>query len=488
MAVTPRFNADIGADIKDFIRKAATVDKTIKDMASGVIIDIGANISNFMSRAATVDNRMEELNRVAEIRIDGDISNLQNAIAEANAGLAGLNNDSTININGNSSNFDNAANSVNKQTNKLSRRITEAQIGADIGSFENKMVEVMRSLTDAGDTVTPRIEADITQFTREIMNVQDRMREIARSTANPEVEANIAGFMAQMLAVQAQLDIVTREHDIDIRADTGGAQARIAALWLQIKGLTTRDFVASISARWQNYQAVMGAMASFSRNFGEIVGMTARGIAIAISPTIVPVLASVVGLLGQLGPMLGVIAGSSFALLTSFGAAGLGAAGFAAVAIPSIKGVIDTAGELKDIEEKLAEADTWEERNKLMKEQSAILNGMSKAQAGAGDALNAFKDNYAALVKDMETPVLNVFTSALTGVTGILDLARPMIENVTASVQNLMDSFNANLEAADVKDFFNFLSTSAGPALDTIVSAIGNFTGHADRTINQSLY
>lgn len=476
MAIAPKFNAIIDADISKFMKKAATVNKTIQKMASEVIVDIGANITDFMANATTVEREIENLDRGTEVTIRGDVSNLQQAIAEANAGLAGLNNDTTININGNNSNFNNAVQNVNRQTNTLSRRITEAQIGADISSFEDRMVEVTRALADADDTVTPRIEADINSFMRDITKVQDRMREVARSTASPEVEADIAGFMAQMSAVEAQLDLVTRTHDVDIRADTGSASARISALWLQVRALTAKDFVIGIQARWANYQAVMGAMAAFSRNFAEIIGMTARGIGIFISPAIVPILASVVGLLGNLGPMLGVIMGSTFALATSFGAAGIGVAGFAAVAIPSIGKVVKTSKELKDIEEKIAAATTWKERNKLMKEQSSILDGMSKAQITAGDALNKFKDNYSNLVKDMEKPVLESFASGLTGITGILNLARPMIENVTGSVKNLMDSLNASLEAADVKDFFAFLGDFAGPALETIGKAVGNFT------------
>lgn len=475
MAITPRFEANIGADISSFMKKAATVDKTILKMASGVIVDIDANISNFMSRAATVETSIADLNRGVDIQINGDISDLQSAIAEANAGLAGLNNDSTININGNSSNFDNAVNHVNKQKNTLSRRITEARIGADIGTFESRMVEVSRALAEAGETVTPEIELEMTRFTRDINEVQNRMREIARSTADPQVEADITGFMAQMAAVQAQLDIVTREHDVDIRVDAGGASARLSALWLQIRSLTARDFVANITARWANYQAVMGAMASFSRNFSEIVGMTARGITIAMSPAIVPVLSSVVGLLGNLGPMIGTIGGSMFALATSFGAAGIGAAGFAAVAIPSIGKVVETSKELKEIEEKIAKADTWKERNKLMKEQQGILDGMSKAQAKAGDALTEFKSNYSDLVKDMESPVLDVFAGGLTAITGILGLARPMIENVTDTFKGMMDTLNANLAAEDVKAFFRFLEDFAGPALETVGKAVGNF-------------
>lgn len=448
MAVAPKFNASIDADISKFMRKLEAVDRTIREAASGAIVNIGADIRDFVSNATTVQSTIADINR----------------------------DNSTININANASNFNRVARDVENQTSKLSRKVTEARIGANIGSFENKMVDVMRALTDANDTVTPEIKADITEFTREITTVQSRMREIARSTANPQVEADIAGFMAQIALVEAELNSVIQLHDVEIDADISGFRRGAAIVKAQVLAFSMERVVIPIRTAFTNYKNTMGQIANFSRSVSEVMAITGRGLMISLAPAIVPVLSSVVGLIGNLGPMIGTVAGSTFALATSFGAAGLGAAGFAAVAIPSIGKVIKTSTELKELEEKIAKADTWKERNKLMKEQSEILNGMSKAQAKAGEALNAFKSDYSALVKDMETPVLNIFASALTGITGVLDLARPMIENVTTSVQNLVDSFNANLEAADVKAFFGFLKDYAGPALETIGKAVGNFT------------
>lgn len=359
MAVAPKFEAVIDADISKFMKKAATINKTIKDMASGVVVDIGADISGFMRRAATVQ---------------ATVANIENS-------------NPTVNVN-----------------------------------------------------------------------------------------ANTAGFIAQAAVVQAtSATIASATPTVTVDADTAAATAQITTFMARMRAMTARNLIVKLKASWQNYQAVMGAMASFSRNFSEIVGMVGGGIKIMMSPAIVPVLASVVGLLGTLGPMIGTLGGSMFALVTSFGAAGIGAAGFAAVAIPSIGKVIETSTELKDLEDKIAKADTWKERNKLMKEQAGILKDMSKEQKAAGNALTAFKDNYSALVKDMEKPVLDVFASGLTAITGILDLARPMIENVTDAVKNLMDGLNANLKAEDTKAFFRFLERFAAPALETVGKAVGNF-------------
>lgn len=455
MTITPRFEADIGADISKFMQRANTVDKKIRELATGVVVDVTANIREFMSDASVVQSTVADITRDVDITVTGDISDFQREIAEANAELTALRESAEVNINGNRSGFDDAARGVRRETNSLRRRITEARIGADIGSFENRMVDVMRSLTEAGDTVTPRIEADVTDFTRDITNVQDRMREIARTTADPEVEADIAGFMAQMALVQAQLNGVIQTHDIDIRADTGSAHARLSALWLQIRSLTARDFVMRVRARWSNYQDTMGAIANFSRSIGEVMAMTGRGIMISLSPAIVPLLGSLALLIGNLGPMLGTVAGSTFAFATALGAAGLGLGGFAAVAAPTIK-------DLFDIDE-------------AVKRGSKEWYAMSKETRNAVDSIDAFQGNWGHFREEMDKPITTAFTDFMQTSNKLLDLFKPAIEGSVAAVGNLMKSLETAVEGNQVKSFFEWLGTAAGQHLETLGKGLGNF-------------
>lgn len=478
MTITPRFEANIGADISKFMQKANEVDAKIRELATGVVVDISANIQNFMSDASRVQDTINDIDRTVDVTVNGNTSDLERAIAEANAHIATLNDSATININGNNSNFNSAAGNVNRTTRSLSRRVTEARIGADIGDFERQMVDVVRALTDADDTVTPQIELDINEFQRDILTVEDRMREVARSTTDPNVEADIAGFMAQMALVQATLNGVIQTHDIDIRADTGSAMARISLLWLQLKALTVRDFVINIRAAWSNYQSTMGALAAFSRNFSEITGMVAGGIKVAMSPAIVPVIASLVGLLGQLGPMLGTIAGSSFALVTAFAAAGIGVAGFAAVAIPTIKDFHAKVTEMNDLEASLETArleGDVEKIAELSNKMQELQDGMTDSQERAQNALSGLSGKYDELTQAMAPGVLNAYSSAMEAVTTMLEMATPMISATVDTVQRLMDAFNRNLETADVEAFFEFLNTNAASSLQVIIEAIGNF-------------
>lgn len=445
MAIAPKFNAIIDADISKFMKKAATVNKTIQKMASEVIVDIGANITDFMANAATVEREIENLDRGTEVTIRGDVSNLQQAIAEANAGLAGLNNDSTININGNSSNFDNAVRNVNRQTNTLSRRVTEARIGADISPFEDRMVEVVRALTAADDTVTPRIEADINSFMRDITKVQDRMREVARSSASPEVEADIAGFMAQIAVVEAQLNAVADRHDVDIDADIGGFLRGAAIVSARARELGRNRIYVPVRLALNNYKNTMGQIANFSRSVGEVVSITARGGLIAISPAAVPVISSLVALLGQLGPLVGTVAGSTFALGSSFVTAGIGAAAFGAIAVTNLKAIFD---------------------------ESAKLN--AEQQKGR-DALDGFKKTWSDIAGSFQSETISIFTDSLNIMGGVLVTLKPMFAGVMDAVQGLTDSLGKSIDAPPMQAFFEYLNTTAGPMLENIGKAAGNF-------------
>lgn len=473
--ISERFTADILADIKDFQRKLKEVDKSIRKAALGVTIPININTTDFDRGAAEVNAMITQLSGDVDVNVNGDISDLQRAVTEARAALLALQGDTTITINANSSDFNAAANDVNRQTNNLSRKITEARIGADIGSFEKKMIEVTRALTEAGDTVTPEIRAETAQFNRDILMVQERMREIARSTADPQVEADIAGFMAQMGAVQAQLSALNERHDVDITADATGFFVTAARVNRQVREFARERVVVNIISRWNNYQATMGQIASFSRNIGEVAAITGRGGMILISPAAVPVIASAVGLIGNLGPMIGALAGSTFALASAFGTAGIGVAAFAGVAISNLNDIFGAAEDLKKLEEKLAKAEGWEERNKIMKEMKQIQGSLNEEQTKGLEALNGLKSTWSELTDALQPQTIQIFTKALGTLSGVLITLKPMFTNVMDTANGLMDSLSRSIESAPMKAFFGYLNTTAAPMLETVTKAAGNF-------------
>lgn len=473
--ISERFTADILADIKDFQRKLKEVDKSIRKAALGVTIPININTTDFDRGAAEVNAMITQLSSDVDINVNGDITDLQRAVTEARAALLALQGDTTITINANSSDFNATANDVNRQTNNLSRKITEARIGADIGSFEKKMIEVTRTLTEAGDTVTPEIRAETAQFNREILMVQERMREIARSTADPQVEADIAGFMAQMGAVQAQLSALNERHDVDITADATGFFATAARVNRQVREFARERVVVNIMSRWNNYQATMGQIASFSRNIGEVAGITGRGGMILISPAAVPIIASAVGLIGNLGPMIGALAGSTFALASAFGTAGIGVAAFAGVAISNLNDIFGAAEDLKKLEEKLASAENWEERSKIMKEMKQVQSSLNEEQTKGLEALNGLKSTWSDLTNALQPKTIQIFTGVMKILSGVITDLKPMFFDVMIVANRLTSTLGRAIDSKPMQAFFDYLNTNAAPMLVTITKAAGNF-------------
>lgn len=473
--ISERFTADIKADIKDFQRKLSDVDRAIRKAALGVTIPVKIDTTDFNRGAAEVNALISQMSNDVEVNVNGDVSDLQRAVAEAQAALATLQNDSTIIIDADTSGFNSGANNVQRQTNNLSRKITEARIGADIGSFEKKMIEVTRALTEAGDTVTPEIRADISEFNREILSVQDRMREIARSSASPEVEADIAGFMAQIGAVQAQLADLNERHDVDIDADATGFFATAARVNRQVRQFARERVVVNIAARWNNYQQTMGQIATMSRNIGEVAGITGRGGMMLIAPAAVPVIASAVGLIGNLGPMIGTLGGSTFALASAFGTAGIGVAAFAGIAISNLKDVFGAAEDLKKLEEKLAEADTWKERNEIMEKMKQVQGSLNEEQAKGLKALDGLKSTWSDLTQALQPKTIQIFTSALGIMSGVITNLKPMFFDVMTVAKRLTDTLGRAIDSKPMQSFFDYLNTNAAPMLVTITKAAGNF-------------
>lgn len=352
----------------------------------------------------------------------------------------------------------------------------EAVIGANIRDFQRELAEVDAIIRETALGAEAMIGADVSEFMQEAASVESVVQEITNSEPSVEVDADIAGFMAQAAVVEATVAAVaTSEPTVTFDADTAVAEAQAVGFIARLRALTARNFVIRMRTSWNNYQQVLGQMATFSRNFGEFTGMIGRGGMMLVSPAAIPVLASAVGLVGNLGPMLGVLGGATFGLATAFGAAGIGAVGFAAVAIPAIKGIIERSKEAEELQEKIANATTAKQANKYIKQMDALYKDISKKQLAAMKGLREFKEFYAGFAKSLQEPMLDVFINGMLTIQNLMKTAKPMIENVTVSVGKLLNSFNQNLKSADVKDFFTFLSERAAPALEAVAKSTGNF-------------
>lgn len=352
----------------------------------------------------------------------------------------------------------------------------EAVISANIRDFQRSLREVDQTIRETAMGADAMIGADIHEFMSEAAAVQTITQEITSGNNSVTVDATIREFLSDMAVVEATTAEITHgDHDVEIDADIGGFLRGAARVRAQAMELARDRIVIPINTRWNNYKNTMGQIANFSRSLGEIGAMTAGGIKIAMSPAIVPVLASVVGLVGQLGPMLGTVAGSTFALGSAFGTAGIGAAAFGAIAVTNLKDIFGASEELKKLDEKLAAADGWKERQKIMEDIKRVQGSLNDEQTKGLTAMNDLKSTWSGIAGALQAQTIQIFTSALGIMSGVLTNLKPMFTGVMDAATNLTAALGKSINAEPMQNFFKYLNTTAGPMLETMGKAVGNF-------------
>lgn len=258
------------------------------------------------------------------------------------------------------------------------------------------------------------------------------------------VGARITEFMAQMRRVRTTIRDSANDARIDIGADVSRFNYHMRMIRARIAALVRERVVIRIEARIQEFQNSINRIATNIRAFGELAQHTIQGALISLLPAVVPLISNVGVAIANLGPMIGAVAGSTFALVGAFASAGAGAAAFAAVAIPTISKLFD-------------------ENVKL-----------TKAQKQAKASFDAFKKTYDGIVKASEKPVLSAFQGAMTAANTILKALQPMFLSSAQAFANLMATFNTAIGTPPVQEFLQYLNTTAGPMLETFVRSFGN--------------
>lgn len=385
-----RFEAIIGASIKDFQRAMREVDREIRETAMGAEAAITADISEFMSEIAAVDSMLTELADEHNIDITSDVAEVISEIEAA----------------------DQAINSL------------PSEVEIDIESSVAEVIAEVEAVDAALSSLPGEVDID--------------------------VETDVAGTIAEIAAVGAAAAALPNEVDIDVDADVAGAIAQIAAFDAAVSALPNNVEVDvdvdedTLQKRFKRVQSSMDRFATSIRTVGEIAQYSSRGLLLMISPAIVPVIAHLIGVLGNLGVMLGVIAGSTFALVSAFAAAAIGILGFVAVAIPSIKAV---HGEVED---------------------------MTKAQKKAYESLKVVKSTWKDIQDSVSDKAASAYGSALKAVAAILKGLKPMFIGVADAFNRLMESLNKSVGSPPVQKFFDYLNKEAGPLTETVLKSLGN--------------
>ena len=259
-----------------------------------------------------------------------------------------------------------------------------------------------------------------------------------------QIGARITQFMARMRQVREAIRTSANDVRVDIGADISEFNRRMAEIRARIAALVRDKVVVKIEARIENFQRKIQRIATDIRAFGELMQHTLQGSIIAVLPMIAPLLANVGVAITNLGPMIGTVAGSTFALAGAFASAGVAAGAFAAVAIPTIKKLFD---------------------------ENAQLNS---AQKNAKASFDNMKSTYQGLVKETEKPVLNAFTSAMQATNTLLTKLRPLFLSSAQAVSSLMTQLNTAIGTPPIQKFLDYLNTTGAPMLKTVTRSMGN--------------
>ncbi|WP_191556615.1 phage tail protein [Metabacillus idriensis] len=402
------FEAIIGANIKAFQRAMREVDREIRETAMGAEAEITADISEFMSEIAAVDSMLTELADEHNIDISSDVAEVISEIESVDEALSTLPENVDINID------------------------------SEIAEVLEEIEAVDQAISSLPSEVQIDIDSNVADVIAEAEAVDAALSSLP-GEVDIDVEADVAGAIADIAAVDAAAAALPNEVEIDVDVNTHPFLSAMALINTQ-----TQNVFRGFERRLNNVQSAMDRFAQSIRTFGEIARYSLSGLLLMISPAIVPVIAHLIGVLGNLGVMLGVIAGSTFALVSAFAAAAIGILGFVAVAIPSIKAV---HGEVED---------------------------MTKAQRKAYESLKVVKSTWKDIQDSVSDKAASAYGSALKAVAAILKGLKPMFVGVADAFNRLMESLNKSVGSPPVKAFFDYLNKEAGPLTETVLISLGN--------------
>lgn len=238
---------------------------------------------------------------------------------------------------------------------------------------------------------------------------------------NAIVGAKISEFKRKMADVKKTIRTIPKKTTTTVSVVTKGAEKRINL-----------------------FQNRLAKLANTIRAIGTVMGNMMQGGMLVASPSLVPILASAAGLLGTLGPMIGVMGSNMVALAAAFGIAGGAALGFGAAAIPTITAINDGT------------AEATKENKKAMK----ALKSLKKSWQGVTDAI--------------APQVATAYGNAMNGVNKALTALNPMFTNVADTVSDLSARFEKFMGSTSAKDFFGYLNKNAAPILDKVMSGVGS--------------
>jgi phage-related protein len=256
-------------------------------------------------------------------------------------------------------------------------------------------------------------------------------------------------------------------------ADVSDFSKAMAMVQTQMKG-TASTIQKHMNDAQKSIESNSNGIAGSFKKLQQQVNGAMSGIKTGIKGGLISMLPSVI-------PMVSSVGAGAMALGASFTTAGVGIAGFGAVAVSVLGDVFTASEDLAEAQKALDNASTAEERTKALEMQKEALAGLSAEQQKAVTSLQTFKSYWSDFTRSFEKPVVSIFGKSLDVLKGVLDKLKPSISGSMTAISGLVDKLGESLGTPDMERFFTWLGDSAAPAITSLGVTFGNvFRGIAN--------
>ncbi|MDH5842671.1 hypothetical protein QFW94_15935 [Bacillus velezensis] len=440
-----RLTAIVEAQTRKFNRSMDRVNDIMRRMADHHTVEIDAEIASFQARvrqaAQQIDNFVHRHERT-RVDLDADSDPLTRAI-----------------------------NWAKQRLRQIPQTVT-TQLMGNVRPLSSALARAKAGLSSVANRITTTIDGNPTPLGRAVAVARSAIASVSHNVTTT-FNAATSPIMRGVSAVRSALASLPNRITTVINGNTAALMRSVATARAALASLPRRVWI-SIEARIDRFETSMNRLAKITNSVSTVIGHSIAGALTSLLPAISPALASIVGVIGSLGPMLGVAAGGVMGLTSAFATAGTGAAAFGALAITSISGVFKASEDLSKLQEKLDNATSAKERAKIMKQINNLQKSLGKEEREALKNLEDFKDNWRDIGTMVQKPILKTFGMSLNTFKLALNSLIPMFDGLAKEGVGLAKSMDKAFKAPDMQRFISYLNKEAPAAFASFGRSAGN--------------
>ncbi|QGH58630.1 hypothetical protein FZE25_03415 [Bacillus velezensis] len=440
-----RLTAIVEAQTRKFNRSMDRVNDIMRRMADHHTVEIDAEIASFQARvrqaSQQIDNFVHRHERT-RVDLDADSDPLTRAI-----------------------------NWAKQRLRQIPQTVT-TQLMGNVRPLSSALARAKAGLSAVANRITTTIDGNPTPLGRAVAVARSAIASVSHNVTTT-FNAATSPIIRGVSAVRSALASLPNRITTVINGNTAALMRSVATARAALASLPRRVWI-SIEARIDRFETSMNRLAKITNSVSTVIGHSIAGALTSLLPAISPALASIVGVIGSLGPMLGVAAGGVMGLTSAFATAGTGAAAFGALAITSISGVFKASEDLAKLQEKLDNATSAKERAKIMKQINNLQKSLGKEEREALKNLEDFKDNWRDIGTMVQKPILKTFGMSLNTFKLALNSLIPMFDGLAKEGVGLAKSMDKAFKAPDMQRFISYLNKEAPGAFASFGRSAGN--------------